>query len=305
MDKVSRPQMFENARPRLLGLAYRLLGAVADAEDAVQETGIKWLAHTGPIPDNPFAWMSRVCTNHCLDQLKSAQRRRTDYVGPWLPDHILTEFAGTVEEELVVASSLTTAFLLILERLTPRERAAYLLHDIFSMPFDDIAGILNLDQQNCRRLASRARRAVSDNQVRHVPSKDRQAQLLDAFLNALKSGDTKELSGQLRSDIVLRADSGGKAVAVRDVLSGSQSVIDFIDDILSPAWATMTFSTQTINGCLGLIVEEGEHTHAALSASFDENGFVREFFILRNPEKLSLLTGSKGIPEAEGALRLH
>ena len=130
----NKTELFETARPQLLGLAYRLLGSMSDAQDVVQDTYLKWTAHSDTVAI-PSAWLSRVCTNRCLDQLKSARYQRVDYIGQWIPEQIQTEFEASAEENIEIASSLTTAFLLLLERLTPKERAAYLLRDVFSMPF--------------------------------------------------------------------------------------------------------------------------------------------------------------------------
>ncbi|MGP5069716.1 MULTISPECIES: sigma-70 family RNA polymerase sigma factor [Psychrobacter] len=158
----SKTETFEAARSRLIGLAYRLLGSISDAQDAVQDTYIKWVLHEDNV-DIPIAWLTRVCTNHCLDQLQSAHHKRVDYVGQWLPEPIQIEFEDTIEKQIEMASSLTTAFLLLLERLTPKERAAYILHDIFSMSFDEVAAILELQPANCRKLATRAREHVIKN----------------------------------------------------------------------------------------------------------------------------------------------
>lgn len=144
---------FEARRRFLFGLAYRMLGTRADAEDAVQETFIKWLhADRGAIA-NPAAWLTSICTNLCVDMLRAAHRTRVDYVGSWLPEPIHTVADDTPESRLELASSLTTAFLLVLERLTPKERAAYLLHEIFDTPYPDIAATLGMQESACRKLS--------------------------------------------------------------------------------------------------------------------------------------------------------
>lgn len=287
-----------------MGIAYRLLGSVSDAQDAVQDTYVKWLSYTGPEIEAPAAWLSRVCTNRCLDQLKSATSKRIDYVGQWIPEQMQTEFDTSPEEQMEIASSLTTAFLMLLERLTPKERAAYLLHDIFAMPFDEVAKVLELQPANCRKLATRAREYIVRNNVRHIPQKQRQRDLLNAFHNALQSGDTAELGKMLRDDADLRADSGGKVVAVRDVLTGHSTICAFIADVLSSSWSSMRISSRMINGLLGLIVEDNSQMHAAVSFAYDDTGTVSHIYIMRHPEKLARLAGTKGMASASGSLTL-
>ncbi len=286
--------IFEEARPKLLGLAYRLLGSISDAQDVVQDTYLKWVAQEGTL-DTPAAWLNRVCTNACLDQLKSAHRRRVDYVGPWIPDHIQTEFAPSAEVQTEMASSLTTAFLLLLERLTPKERAAYLLHDIFAMSFGEVSDILDMQPAACRKLASRARNFVHESDTRHAPPKERQEQLLAAFQQALSSGDTAQLGQLLRDDSNLRADSGGTVAAARDVIEGTAQVCRFVEEVLQRAWRDMHIDTVEINGSLGLQVCEGTDLHATISFGYDLNGRARNIFIMRCPDKLRGFQRSRNI----------
>jgi RNA polymerase sigma-70 factor (ECF subfamily) len=305
MDTTAKTDIFEDARPQLMGLAYRLLGSVSDAQDAVQDTYIKWISYTGAEIETPPAWLSRVCTNCCLDRLKSAHSKRVDYVGQWIPDQIQTEYEASTEERLEVASSLTTAFLLLLERLTPKERAAYLLHDIFGKPFDEIATVVELQPANCRKLAARARGFVAKNNVRYVPEEDRQNELLLAFRLALETGDTTDLGQMLRADSDLRADSGGRVVAVREVLEGKQTVCTFVSSVLSRAWASMQVTSGTLNGMRGLLVQDDDVVHAAITFSYDQSGNVRHIYIMRNPQKLALMAHTKGVATRSGALRLN
>lgn len=296
--------IFEATRPLLMGIAYRLLGSVSDAQDVVQDTYIKWLAHRESV-QTPAAWLSRVCTNRCLDQIKSASHKRVEYVGQWIPDQLLTEFAGSVDEQEEMASSLTTAFLLLLKRLTPKERAAYLLHDVFSMSFDDVAGVLDIQPANCRKLATRAREYVGKNNVRHIPERQRQEELLTAFQGALQSGCTSELETLLRADSDLRADSGGKVTAVLDVIEGKEAICLFLRDVLHNAWLHFDFSSRVINGTLGLLVEDEGELHASVSFGFDGQGQLSQIYIQRNPEKLKQLMQSKGTVNQSGRLSLH
>lgn len=300
----SKTEMFEATRPQLVGLAYRLLGSISDAQDAVQDTYIKWMLHTGDV-DVPPAWLSRVCANRCLDQIKSSNHKRVDYVGQWIPEQFETEFDANPEEQLELASSLTTAFLLLLERLTPKERAAYLLHDVFSMPFEEVAAILDMQPENCRKLATRAREYVVKNKVRHVPEKQRQEDLLVAFHGAIKTGDTSRLGAMLRVDSNLRADSGGKVKAVLEVLEGRDAICLFIRNVLSGAWSSRHMAELMINGSLGLLIGDEDELHAAVSFGYDEHGQVGQIYIMRNPDKLEHFVHLKGVVSESGKLTLH
>ncbi|GAB5463342.1 RNA polymerase sigma factor SigJ [Hoeflea alexandrii] len=297
-----RTEIFEDLRPRLMGIAYRMLGSVSDAQDAVQDSYLKWIKYQGPAIKIPEAWLSRVCTNICLDRLKAAHKTRLDYVGPWIPDQIQTDFDGGPEEQVEIASSLTTAFLLLLERLTPKERATYLLHDIFGMPFEEVAAVLNLQPANCRKLAARARAFVVKDKARHIPDREIQARLLDAFKAALRTGNTDGLVDMLRTDADLRADSGGKVAAVRHVIEGPTQITDFISYVLSPIWQDKSITVQTVNGLLGFLVEGQSGAHASVSFSYDAVGRVRHVFVMRHPDKLDLLKGTRLRSSRRGAL---
>src|SRR3546814_163350 len=162
MTTTGAAGFFESRRRQLTGLAYRILGTLAEAEDAVQDTFLKWREADQDAIDNPAAWLTTACTRRCLDLLRSARRRRVDYVGAWLPEPVHTVADDTPESAAELASSLSTAFLLLLERLSPKERAAYLLHEIFDRPYPEVAAALGLHEAACRKLVSRAKAARSE-----------------------------------------------------------------------------------------------------------------------------------------------
>lgn len=301
---TSKTETFEIARPQLVGLAYRLLGSMSDAQDAVQDTYVKWLLHKDSV-DIPIAWLSRVCTNRCLDQLKSAHHKRVDYVGQWLPEPIQTEFEDTTEEQIEMASSLTMAFFLLLERLTPKERAAYILYDIFSMSFDEVAAILELQPANCRKLATRAREHIIKNKVRYIPTEQRQKELLEAFQSAIQTGNTDEISTMLRIDSDLRADSGGKVRAVLEVLQGQEAICMFISSVLSEPWSKLRMTQRNINGTLGLFIQDSNETYATITFRYDTDGQVSQIYIMRHPNKLANFTQSKWIAIDSGQLVIN
>lgn len=298
-------QAFQEARPQLVGVAYRLLGSISEAEDAVQDTCVKWFDQDGPWPDRPVAWMTTVCTNLYLDILRSSHRKRVDYVGPWLPDYLATETAPDAAQNLEMASSLTTAFMLMLERLTPRERAAYLLHDIFDMPFEEVATSLNLSEANCRQIASRARRMIGQENVRFVPEEAQQKRLLEGFQEALETGSAERLARLLSDDVDLRADSGGKVIAIRHILEGAEAVVPFIIGTLSAAWADTTMSIETVNGQMALILRSEGQPSAVVTFGYDTQHQISSVFILRNPHKLIAFSRAAAHLHANGGLEIN
>ena len=280
---------FEQARPALRGLAYRILGSIAEAEDAVQDTFVKWQAADRAAIETPQAWLTTVCTRRCLDLLKAADRARVDYVGPWLPEpvHTVTEDAPAE-----LAASVTTAFLLLLDRLSPKERAAYLLREIFDHDYAEVARILGVQEAACRKLVSRAQAALRREKPRQVVPPARQEELLDAFQLAVNSGATDRLSALLADDIALRADGGGNVAAAKRVLRGRDEVLAFLTGVLGRAWPQWRQERQEINGSLGLVLFEGEAIRASITFGFDAGGAVSDIYIMRNPEKFGGLRGA-------------
>jgi len=289
MVERNRVLVFEEMRPSLLGLAYRILGSRADAEDAVQDTFLKWRAHAADAIDNPAGWLMTTCTRRCLDLLRAAHRTRVDYVGAWLPEPIHTPREEDAESALSMASTLTTAFLLMLERLTPKERAAYLLHEIFGLSYPEIARTLDMQEATCRKLVSRARLNIERSKVRHVTPADRQEELLAAFRTALAAGNTQPLAALLSDDIRLSADGGGKVATLLQAIEGKAAVLAFIGDRLRDYWADYRWIAADINGGRGLVLEKDGATTAAVTFAYDEAGRATDIYIVRNPDKLSRL----------------
>lgn len=290
MQDEKYADLFESRRPFLNGLAYRILGSLADAEDAVQDTFIKWLHVDRPPILNPAAWLTTVCTRRCLDLLRGAQQARTDYIGVWLPEPLQTMAVETSEQQMLdLSSSLSMAFMLLLERLTPRERAAYLLHDIFDLPYADLAITLDAEEATCRKLVSRAREKVGHPQVCSVIPEERQEALLASFKAAVETGNIKPLSALLSEDIALRADGGGKVSANLTPIIGKIDVLEFIGGKLSAFWRTYEWRPARINGLQGVLLFDQNHIAAAVSFALDIDGHLAQIFIVRNPDKLSRL----------------
>jgi RNA polymerase sigma factor (sigma-70 family) len=279
-------EIFEAARPRLLSLAYRILGSRAEAEDAVQDTFLRWQATEIVGVSSPGAWLTTACTRRAIDMLRAAYRSRVDYVGNWLPEPILTVADRNPEADMELSSSLSTAFLLMLERLTPKERAAYLLYEIFEMPYADVAASLGMSEPACRKLVSRAKVRIGEDQVRYQPPREKQEELLAAFEDAIRTGRPGSLTALLAGDVRLTADGGGKVPAATDVLEG-EAVLAFLLERLAVWWADYEWSFTELNGARGLVLRQGGETVATVSFAFDKSDRVTDIFIVRNPDKLS------------------
>lgn len=280
---------FQKERSMLLGLAYRILGSRADAEDAVQDTYLKWTAANHDEIENPTAWLVSTCTRRSIDLLRAAHRSRVDYYGEWLPEPVPTNFAQEPFDRLELISSLETAFLLMLERLTPKERAAYLLHDIFELPYAEIATTLEIEEPACRKLVSRARSNISQNSVRTSTPRQKQLELLEAFHQAIQGNSPEPLTHLLSEDIRLTADGGGKVSSARRTVTGKTKVLRFIDKVICRFWPDFEWSVADLNGGLGAILRSEGKIVASLTFGFDENGVANHVFIVRNPDKLEAL----------------
>lgn len=294
-DSKTSTEIFEHARPKLLGLAYRLLGSFADAEDVVQEVYLNWMASNKAEIKNPVGWMMTVCSRRAIDTLRSARVARTDYVGPWLPEPIETKIsaesqqAPTPEQLLVTSETVTTAFLMVLERLNSKERAAFLLHDIFGMSFKEVASTIGMTESACRKLASRARTNIQAARNIQQPDKAHQNKLVSAFLNAVETGVTDTLEKYLASDITMLTDGGGKVAASKVPLHQIRDVTLFIRKVLHRAWPAFDINRAEVNGTSGLIVRDKDAIVAAASFAYDTDGQIADIYIMRNPDKLARL----------------
>ncbi|EFO32183.1 ECF subfamily RNA polymerase sigma-24 factor [Roseibium sp. TrichSKD4] len=273
-SRVAQSQ-FEKMRPQLMGLAYRMLGTVADAEDAVQDTFLKWQAQDIAQINNAEAWLTRVCANHCLDILKSAHKTRLDYDGPWISEPLQT---------------LTTAFLMVMERLTPKERAAYLLREVFGNSYGEVADVLQIGEPACRQLVSRAKRNVQSAAPRCAPAPKEQEQFLHAFLAAVETGSVENMQQLLSASVRYRTDGGGKATALTRSLDGAEQVAKYIVRILGRLWDQNQTRFVELNGVRSLVVFECGEAHTAMSFGFDAAGKVADVFVSRNPDKLGHLS---------------
>jgi RNA polymerase sigma-70 factor (ECF subfamily) len=269
---------FGQLRPQLIRVAYRMLGSVADAEDMVQEAFIRWMKADRSDVLVPEAFLRRTVTRLCLDQLKSARRTRETYIGPWLPDPV-------VEEDEV--EDVTLPLMLVLERLSPLERAAFLLHDVFGLGFDEVAAAIGHDAAACRQLAHRARAHVREARPRFKVEKQRGLALAEAFFAASRSGDMKALGAMLAADVSLHADGGGKRPAARTPILGFDAVMKVLEYLaaLLRKNGSKLVRAGFVNGLPGFITFEadGELQTTALEI---EDGKVAAIYVVRNPDKL-------------------
>jgi len=280
-------ERFEEHRPHLHAVAYRMLGSLAEAEDAVQEAYLRWHRVDRKTIDSPRGFLSKVVTRLCLDQLKSARVKRESYVGPWLPEPVLDTAALDAESASEYAHDLSVALLLTLERLSPLERAAFLLHDVFDMPFAEIAQTLGRDAAACRQLAARARVHVRAARPRFAPVPEEGARLADAFRRAVRSGDVAGMVQLLAGDAVLYTDGGGKRLAALNPITGADKIARFFAGIVGKtpdleAWRTKPVR---INGLPGFIYAEPDG--ALQTAAFDlRDGRIAAIYLVLNPDKL-------------------
>ncbi|KAA9020687.1 sigma-70 family RNA polymerase sigma factor [Sphingobium limneticum] len=271
---------FDPLRPRLIRVAYRMLGSVADADDVVQDAFLRWMGTDRTDIREPEAFLRRTVTRLCLDQLKSARVRRETYVGPWLPEPLF-EQADEDEEDV------TLPLMLALERLSPLERAAFLLHDVFGLGFEEVAVTIQRDPAACRQLAARARTHVRDARPRFQVEKQRGMDIATAFFAASRSGDMTGLGALLAADVSLHSDGGGKRPAtVRPALGFGQVMqLHRALAVNFRKHGSTLLRTCLINGLPGFVTREadGEVQTTALDIA---DGMVRAIYIMRNPDKL-------------------
>jgi RNA polymerase sigma-70 factor (ECF subfamily) len=279
----SAAALFDTHRPDLLRVAYRMLGSMADAEDVVQEAYIRWAGTDRAAVQVPAAFLRRVVTRLCLDQIKSAHARRETYSGPWLPEPVVE--ADPVED-------VTLPLMLALERLSPLERAAFLLHDVFGESFEEIAVSIGRDAAACRQLASRARANVRAERPRYAVDQAHGMEIAAAFFQASRGDGIANLGALLAQDVRFHADGGGKRPAVARILEGASEVIR-----AHAALARLVHGPSEllryafVNGLPGFVTREPDGV-LQTTALLIEDGLIRAIYVMRNPDKLRHLEGA-------------
>jgi RNA polymerase sigma factor (sigma-70 family) len=292
--------LFEAQRPRLIRLAYRMLGSVAEAEDVVQDAWLRWRQVDRARVGAPPAFLSRIVTRLCLDTLKSARSRRETYVGSWLPEPLVE----MPEEASMESDALTLTLMMALERLSPLERAAFLLHDVFGVPLNEIAATLDRDPGAVRQLAVRARRHVQAEGPRYPVAREDGDRIAEAFFTASRSGDLSALRAMLSDSVVLRSDGGGKVHAFLNPIAGVERILRLFRGLArkaaqsagKPAAKPATFlKAIRVDGLPGFAsLERGGVLQVTALAVAD--GKITGIFITRNPDKLGHVARALGLP---------
>ncbi|MDR3418744.1 MAG: sigma-70 family RNA polymerase sigma factor [Nevskia sp.] len=290
MSAASQPDAaaaFEPLRGQLTGLAYRMLGSRAEAEDVVQEAYLRWHEADRAAVREPRAYLSRTVTRLCLDQLKSARARRDEYVGPWLPEPVLEHAGWSAPGSGEYADDLSVALLLTLERLSPLERAAFLLHDVFDLDFEQVGEALGREAAACRQLAARARSHVRQEKPRFRPSPEEEARVFAAFTAALAQGDIAGLVQTLAQDAVFIADGGGKVAAAGKPLLGPDRIAKFLAGIVRKHLLPVGYEYRMlrVNDLPGLLITHGGRPIQTIAVEV-RDGMVAAVYTVRNPDKL-------------------
>jgi RNA polymerase sigma-70 factor (ECF subfamily) len=279
-------QSFEAHRRALTGLAYRMLGSRADAEDVVQDAYLRWHAADHAQIEEPRRYLGTVVTRLCLDRMKSAKARREIYVGPWLPEPLVDE-ALDAQPAGDLAQDLSVALMLVLERLTPLERASFLLHDIFGLDFAEVGRALDRSEATCRQLAARARAHIEEGRPRFRATQEEGRNLASAFMAAAQAGDLQTLADLLAKDAVLYSDGGGKRAAALNPIYGPDKIVRFIEAVArkNTGLAASQVRPATVNGLAGFVVREEDGLIDTMAFEV-RDGRVAAIYVVRNPDKL-------------------
>ncbi|CAL9388539.1 RNA polymerase sigma-70 factor [Streptomyces sp. enrichment culture] len=287
---------FERHRPRLFGLAYRMLGSADEAEDTVQDAYLRFSGADRAGIEHPAAWLAKVVTNLCLTRLTSARARRESYVGPWLPEPVLTaDGALGPLESAEQRDAVSTALLVLLERLTPTERAVYVLREAFAYGHREIAGVLGLGESNCRQLYRRAVRRLGEPESRFEPAPERRERLVASFLTAARDGDLAGLERLLADDVTWWSDGGGRVSAARRPVEGRDKVLRFLAGAMQRFAAHWDFGTAEVNGAPALVARVGDVLVAVVSVEF-RDGLISGLRAVVNPDKLGFVDRQLGRP---------
>lgn len=292
-----RAQTFEKHRARLSAVAYRMLSSRADAEDTVQDAYLRWHRASPEEIRSPEAWLVTTVTRLCIDRLRQARVERESYVGPWLPEPLVSPMAPPPDAPSELASNLSVAFLVVLERLAPEERAAFLLHEVFESGYDEIAQILGKSEAACRQIVSRARKRVRDDRPRVTVSAEARRNLLERFVEAVMTQDKDAMVDLLAADATWTADGGGKAKAAHKVIHGREHVAQFVMGVLGRNAARFTIHDVNVNDELGLAIYHGDSPLAVISMQTDGQKILAVFSVL-NPDKL------RGVSQVDEFVRL-
>ncbi|MGI5373751.1 RNA polymerase sigma-70 factor [Streptomyces sp. CA-251387] len=291
MTTETETDVFEEHRPVLLGVAYRMLGRVADAEDVVQEAWLRWSGADRSEVREPHAYLVRITTRLAIDRLREVKARGETYVGPWLPEPYVTDFGDSVPdtaERAVLADSVSLAVLVVLESLSPLERAVFVLREAFGYPYAEIAAMLDRGEAAVRQLAGRARKHVDERRPRYEVDPTQRRDLTERFLAAAAEGDLEGLMSLLAPDVRLVGDSGGKAKAPVRILETADKVGRFVIGAARKGVGDVSFRFLEINGGPALLVLSGDKPDSVFQLDVLD-GRIQSVYIIRNPDKLRSL----------------
>ena len=293
-------EVFEAHRGLMFAVAYRMLGTIADAEDAVQDAWLRWSAAPRADVADPRAYLARIVTNTALNRLRSARSRREAYVGPWLPEPLLTEAGPDAAERAELAESVSVAMLVVLESLTPEERAVFVLREVFGFGHAEIGAALGRSAPAVRQLAHRAREHVQARRPRFDVDWNQQREVTDRFLAAAAGGDIEALMTVLAPDVTLLTDGGGKARAALRPITGNRKVARFLAAIAVRPYrgidsSAMTLESAEINGSPGTLIMAGDRAIAALTLTVSD-GRITAIQLLANPDKLAAVSAGRTLP---------
>jgi len=285
MDK--KAEIFEAHRPSLFRLAYGMLGRVAPAEDAVQETFLRWQKQDIDKINSHQAYLATIVNRICLDEIKSARNQREQYIGPDLPEPILNDHTETPEQEVELAESLSMALLVVLDQLSPVQRAVFILREIFDYDYDMIADIVQKSESHCRKIAQRARDQIRDHKPEFEKNHDEQQQLVGAFLEAVKGGNLSQIESMLAEEAILYSDGGGKVTAARKPVDGAAKIAKFLVGIQKqvPSGTEWSIEREQVNGEPGMIVRMDGELYNVWSFHVEE-GKIQSIYTVLNPDKL-------------------
>lgn len=278
-------KIFEQHRPRLFGIAYRMLGTHAEAEDILQEAYIRWHKTDAEEIETPEAWFVTVVTRLSIDRLRKASNERETYIGPWLPEPLFVSNESTPEEDAELASSLSLAFMVLLERLSPTERAVFLLHDIFDCSYTDISRIIGKTETALRQMLSRIRKRVRTDKPRFETDEKEKESLIKKFVVASNTGDEQTLFSLFSDEIALTSDGGGKINAARKVIHGIKRIARLFAITGAKHGNEFEYFLTSINGEIGLLMTQNGKTAAANTFEF-EDGKISAIYRVVNPDKL-------------------
>jgi RNA polymerase sigma-70 factor (ECF subfamily) len=284
-SEEKKVEIFNRHRARLFGIAYRMLGTHAESEDILQEAYLKWHQADAESIETPEAWLVTVVTRLSIDRLRKASTERETYIGPWLPEPLVISAAPSPEEEVELASNLSMAFMVLLERLSPIERAAFLLHDIFDCAYADVARIVGKTETASRQLIHRARERLRTDKPRFQTDEKERAKLIKKFSAAAHAGDEKTLLALFSDDVSMISDGGGKVTAARKIIHGKNKIAHAFAMFGIKAGGILKHSLYNINGELGVLsFYEGKVFSAT---TFDvEDGKISVVYRIMNPDKL-------------------